>query len=105
GWVDPAAEVPEEGLVVQVMIDRFRGPGGATLTPPASPGGRAGGTLGGVLAEMAAFEAIGATALWLSPVYVNPIEAREGRGDGQLYEGYHGYWVLDSRGVEPQIGG
>ncbi|MCY0990244.1 alpha-amylase family glycosyl hydrolase [Nannocystis sp. ILAH1] len=105
GWVEPAAERPQEGLLYQIMIDRFRGSGGAPLAAPASPGGRAGGTLAGIEAELDAIEALGATALWLSPVYVNPIEAREGRGDGHLYEGYHGYWPLDSRGVDPRIGG
>lgn len=104
-WVDPAAERGEEGVLVQIMIDRFRGPGGAVLDSPPSPGGRAGGTLGGIEAELDALEALGATALWLSPVYTNPVEAREGRGDGHLYEGYHGYWPLDSRGVDPRIGG
>lgn len=104
-WVDPAAAGPHEGVLVQVMIDRFRGPGGAPLSPPANPGARAGGTLDGVEAELDAIAALGATGLWLSPVYVNPVEAREGRGDGHLYEGYHGYWPLESRGVEPRIGG
>lgn len=107
GWVQPAAARWDEGILYQVMIDRFRGPGGAVLAPPASPGGRAGGTLDGVLAELEAgtLDQLGVTALWLSPVYVNPVEAREGRGDGKFYEGYHGYWVVDSRGVEPRIGG
>ncbi|MBZ5714340.1 alpha-amylase family glycosyl hydrolase [Nannocystis pusilla] len=104
-WVEPAAARPQEGVLVQVMIDRFRGPGGATLAPPASPGGRAGGTLDGIEAELESIAALGATALWLSPVYVNPTEAREGRGDGHLYEGYHGYWPLESRAVDPRIGG
>jgi len=105
GWVDPAAARPQEGVLVQVMIDRFRGPGGATLAAPTSPGGRAGGTLDGIEAELESIAALGATALWLSPVYVNPVEAREGRGDGHFYEGYHGYWPLESRAVEPRIGG
>lgn len=107
GWVQPAAESWGDGLLYQVMIDRFRGPGGATLAAPDSPGGRAGGTLDGVLAELEAgtLEQLGVTGLWLSPVYVNPVEAREGRGDGRMYEGYHGYWPLQSRAVEERIGG
>jgi glycosidase len=105
-WVDPAAISWREGLVYQVVIDRFRGDGGASLAPPATPTTRAGGTLGGVLAELETgyFEALGVTALWLSPVYVNPLEARDGR-DGHPSEGYHGYWPLASREVEPRIGG
>jgi glycosidase len=59
-----------------------------------------------VLAELEAgtFDALGVSTLWLSPIYTNPVEAREGT-DGHLYEGYHGYWPLDSRGVDPRIGG
>lgn len=107
GWVQPAAETWADGILYQVMIDRFRGPGGATLAAPASPGGRAGGTIDGVLAELESgmLEQLGVTGLWLSPVYVNPVEPREGRGDGHMYEGYHGYWPLDPRGVEERIGG
>ncbi len=76
------------------------------LAPPATPGSRAGGTLGGLRAELekGTFEALGVTGFWLSPVYLNPTEARAGR-DGRMYEGYHGYWPLDSRGVDPKIGG
>lgn len=103
----PAAERWADGVLYQVVTDRFRGDGGAPLADPATPGSRAGGTLDGITAEIerGTFAALGATALWISPVYVNPVEAREGRGDGHLYEGYHGYWPLDSRGVDPRIGG
>jgi glycosidase len=105
--VRPAAPTWADGLLYQVVTDRFRGDGGASLTAPESPGGRAGGTLDGITAEIEAgsFAAMGVTALWISPVYTNPIEAREGRGDGHMYEGYHGYWPLAPRGVEPRIGG
>jgi glycosidase len=106
-WVEPAASAWGDGLVYQVMIDRFRGDGGAVLAPPAHAGARAGGTLDGVTAELRAgtFEALGVSALWLSPVYLNPSEAREGRDDDHLYEAYHGYWPLDTRAVDPRIGG
>ena len=69
-------------------------------------GRRAGGTLSGVLSaiEGGYFERFGVSALWMSPVYLNPVEPRPGR-DGRMYDSYHGYWPLDSRGVEPRIGG
>jgi glycosidase len=107
GFVGPAAETWADGLLYQIVTDRFRGAGGAALDPPATPGSRAGGTLSGITAEIEAgtFAAMGVTGLWISPVYVNPEEAREGRGDGHMYEGYHGYWVQASRGVDPRIGG
>ncbi len=105
-WTDPAQESWNEGILYHLMIDRFRGDGGATLAAPSAPGSRAGGTLDGVRAEIekGTFDELGVTAIWLSPVYTNPTELREGR-DGHLYEGYHGYWPLESRGVEPRIGG
>ena len=105
--IKPEAETWADGLLYQVVTDRFRGDGGVVLAPPATPGSRAGGTLDGITAEIEGgmFAAMGVTGLWISPVYLNPGEAREGRGDGHLYEGYHGYWPLASREVEPRIGG
>lgn len=107
GWVQPVASTWDDGIVYQIMIDRYRGDAGAALAPPPDAGARAGGTLDGVISELRAgtFESLGVSTLWLSPVYLNPVEAREGRDDDRLYEGYHGYWVLDSRAVDPRIGG
>jgi glycosidase len=94
-----------DGLIYQIMIDRFRGPNGA-LAPPDTPGDRAGGTLDGVRAAVEAgyFTTLGVTTLWLSPVYQNPTGKHVGR-DGRLYEAYHGYWPSEPRTVEPQLGG
>lgn len=105
-WTDPAQASWDEGILYHLMIDRFRGDGGAALSSPPTPGSRAGGTLDGVRAEIekGTFDELGVSALWISPVYTNPTEIREGR-DGHLYESYHGYWPLESRGVEPRIGG
>lgn len=93
-----------DAIVVQVLTDRLRGPDGSALAPPKTPGRRAGGTLDGVRLALPSLEALGATALWLSPVYENPTGLFEGR-DGRAYEGYHGYWPKRSRGVDPAIGG
>ncbi len=96
----------EDGVLYQVMIDRFYGDGGAALAPPATPGSRAGGTLDGVRAalERGDLDALGVTALWLSPVYQNPDEPRQGL-DGNSYEGYHGYWSTAASGVDARLGG
>ncbi len=106
-WIKPAARAWNEGVLYQIMTDRYRGDGGAVLAAPKTPGSRAGGTLDGVRAsvEDGVFDRMGVTALWLSPVYENPQEAREGRGDGHTYEGYHGYWPVDSYSVEARLGG
>jgi len=105
-WVDPAQGAWNEGVLYHLMIDRFRGDGGAPLLPPPNPGARAGGTIDGVRAELESgtFESMGVSAIWLSPVYQNPDETRIGR-DGKVYESYHGYWPEDSRGVEARFGG
>jgi glycosidase len=94
-----------DGLVYQIMVDRFRGPQGA-LAPPSTPGMRAGGTLDGVRAALEAgyFDRLGVTTLWLSPVYQNPAGVFVGR-DGRLYESYHGYWPSQPRSVEDLFGG
>ncbi|MCA9713994.1 MAG: hypothetical protein KC468_04780, partial [Myxococcales bacterium] len=106
-WEQAEAEAWRDELIYHVMIDRFRGDGGAALAPPPDPGARAGGTLDGLRVELerGTFTEMGVSTLWLSPVYRNPEVARQGRDDEHLYEGYHGYWVLDSRGVDPRLGG
>jgi len=107
-WSEPIAPTLADTIVYQVVVDRFRGDGGAVLAPPDSPGARAGGTLSGVLAELEAgrFDDLAISTLWLSPVYVNPDDARPARDDpDQLVTGYHGYWPVDSRGVDERIGG
>lgn len=105
-WVKPALRRWEDAVLYQVVVDRFRGDAGAALSPPSYVGGRAGGTLDGVRAsvESGALGDLGVNALWISPAYTNPVEAREGR-DGHMSEGYHGYWPLDARGVDSRIGG
>lgn len=105
-WVEPASPSWEEGILYQIVTDRFRGDGGSPLATPATPGSRAGGTLDGIRAEIekGTFEALGVSALWISPVYTNPAEYRVGSG-GRLYEGYHQYWPAEPRGVEGRIGG
>lgn len=106
GFVEAAPARPlGDGLVYQIVIDRFRNADGP-LAPPATPGRRAGGTLDGVRAAIDAgyFEQLGVTTLWLSPVYQNLDGEHIGR-DGNLYEAYHGYWPSQPRSVEPKIGG
>lgn len=105
-FVDPIAPQWRDAILYQVVTDRFRGEAGAWLDPPATPGSRAGGSLSGIEAAIdeGYFADLGVSALWISPVYRNPVEPREG-SDGQLYTGYHGYWPVAPHEVEPAIGG
>lgn len=105
-WVEPAAATWADGVLYHLMIDRYRGDGGAALSAPKTPGSWAGGTLDGVRAEIerGTFAELGVTALWLSPVYRNPEGTFPGSG-GHSYEAYHGYWPVDDRAVDPRFGG
>lgn len=107
GWVRPDARGWGDGILYQVMIDRYLGSDGGHLDAPKTPGSRAGGTLDGVRSaiESGQLSYLGVSGVWLSPVYRNPIEAREGQWDGRMYEGYHGYWPVHSQQVEDRIGG
>jgi glycosidase len=105
-WIDPRAAKVTDSVIYEIFVDRFRTSDGKALPAPRSPGARAGGTLDGVRAELerGTFEALGVTALWLTPPTVSPDESRLGRS-GHLEEGYHGYWQLDTRVVDPRLGG
>lgn len=108
-WVEDAPFVWEDALIYQIMVDRFAGADGGSLTPdgyePDRIGSRFGGVLSGIQARLEAgyFDALGANVLWLSPVYEGPAGAWPGV-DGRDYEPYHGYWPVSSE-VEPVLGG
>lgn len=108
-WVSPRAKRWDDALVYQIMIDRFRGDEGAYLSAPSSPaagGQRLGGTLSGVKAALAdgSLDALGVSALWLSPVYQNPTAPQTDRF-GNVVTSYHGYWPIDDAAIEPRFGG
>src|ERR671915_445877 len=49
-----------------------------------------GGDLKGLIARLDYIQALGATAIWLWPVYLNkPVQG----APGQESAGYHGYWI------------
>jgi len=80
-----------DAVFYQILVDRFRRPGGAApLRDPALPV-FCGGDLRGVCEALDELRALGVTALWLSPV--------------QRTANYHGYGVTDHASVEPRFGG
>ncbi len=104
-WAEPQSRSLADWAIYQVMIDRFRGPNGDPLTAPAPMAARAGGHLRGVTQFIASgeFEASGFNALWLSPVYRNPVGSFLGL-DGKMHEGYHGYWPIAESEIDPRLG-
>ncbi len=105
-WVEPEPFDWRGALVYQVMVDRFARADGGALDGAAGISFRHGGELGGVtrLLREGYFEALGVSALWLSPLNDNPEDAEIGR-DGFPAQGYHGYWPADPAAVEPAFGG
>ncbi len=107
-WIDASSGSaepwdPRDAIVYQVVLDRFRGAEGP-LAPPATPSSHAGGTLAGVrqALEGGEIEALGASAIWLSPLYLNPTGEFPGN-DGRSYTSYHGYWPIASQAIDPRF--
>lgn len=60
-----------------------------------------GGDLKGLLGQLDYIKGLGATAIWLGPIYKNkPVQGAL----GQESAGYHGYWILDFTDVDPHFG-
>lgn len=60
-----------------------------------------GGDLAGLTARLDYIEALGATAIWLGPIYRNkPVQGAPGFQSA----GYHGYWITDFTSVDPHFG-
>ena len=103
-----------EEIVYFVLPDRFengnpandRGglKGGDRLQhgfDPTSKGFFHGGDLQGLTSRLDYIQALGATAVWLTPVFRNkPVQG----GPGQESAGYHGYWITDFTSVDPHLG-
>ena len=85
--------VPEwlyDAVIYHVFADRFATSDGHPFHAPATPGGFYGGTLRGVIEQLEYIAGLGATCLWLSPVFPS--------------SSHHGYDATDYRRVEPRLG-
>ena len=110
---DYRAREPEDEIIYFLLPDRFdnadpandRGglSGGRLQTgfDPTAKGFYHGGDLRGVLRRLDYIQSLGATAVWLAPVFKNkPVQG----APGQESAGYHGYWVTDFTRVDPHFG-
>jgi len=65
---------------------------------PTKMGFYQGGDLQGVIDRLDYIKGLGATAIWISPPFVNmPVS--------QGSAGYHGYWITDFTHIDPHLGG
>ncbi|MBE7218415.1 MAG: alpha-amylase [Caulobacteraceae bacterium] len=110
---DFASRPPEAELIYFVLPDRFadgdpsNDRGGAmgdrTVTgyDPTSPGFYQGGDLAGLTQRLPYIQHLGATAIWVAPVFRNKwVQGRPGHQSA----GYHGYWITDFTDVDPHFG-
>jgi glycosidase len=110
-WIEAEAFRWDDALVYMVVTDRFRDgdPGNSPgATPMADPRGDwYGGDLDGLADEIEAgtLDDLGVRAIWLTPFQTNP-EAAYLASDGKHHvTGYHGYWPVRAREVDPRLGG
>jgi glycosidase len=114
-WAAPdfRARPPEDEVVYFVLPDRFEngdttndngGLDGGRLTTgfdPTHKGFYHGGDLKGLTSRLDYIQGLGATAIWLGPIYKNkPVQG----GPGHETAGYHGYWITDFTSVDPHFG-
>ncbi|HXE71754.1 MAG TPA: alpha-amylase family glycosyl hydrolase [Candidatus Nitrosotenuis sp.] len=90
-------------VLYQIVTDRFSDGDTANdyLVDRSRPAGWWGGDLRGVIDKLDYIKDLGATALWISPVYENTQQLRLGEYEGT---GYHGYWIHDHQKVERHQG-
>jgi glycosidase len=62
-----------------------------------------GGDLKGITAKLDYLRDLGATSIWMSPIFRNRAVQNYGRGNSSR-TGYHGYWILDFTDLDPHFG-
>jgi glycosidase len=105
--------LPEDEVIYFLLPDRFENadPGndrgglpGDRLQTGFDPSSKAfyhGGDLKGVIRRLDYIQSLGATALWVAPIFANkPVQGPPGH-EGS---GYHGYWITDFTRVDPHFG-
>ncbi|MBY0283091.1 MAG: alpha-amylase [Sphingomonas sp.] len=110
---DYRARLPEDEVIYFVLPDRFEngdpandrgGLSGDRLKTgfdPAAKGFYHGGDLKGLIKRLDYIQNLGATAIWVAPIFKNkPVQGPP----GQESSGYHGYWITDFTQVDPHFG-
>ncbi|MGL4314827.1 MAG: alpha-amylase family glycosyl hydrolase [Sphingomonas sp.] len=105
--------LPEDDVIYFLLPDRFdngdpaNDKGGLTGDrlktgyDPTAKGFYHGGDLKGVIKRLDYIQHLGATAIWVAPIFKN--KAVQG-APGQESAGYHGYWITDFTQVDPHFG-
>lgn len=97
--LDTHVEDWRDQVIYQLLTDRFAN-GDARNDHRVDPSALAryqGGDWQGIIDRMDYLEALGVTALWISPIVLN-VDTDAG------IDGYHGYWAVDFTRVNPHFG-
>lgn len=107
------ARAPSQEIIYFVLPDRFengnsandrggyRGDRLKTGFDPSDKGFYHGGDLAGLTRRLDYIQGLGATAIWVGPVFKNkPVQGAPGHESA----GYHGYWITDFTQVDPHLG-
>ena len=105
--------LPQDEIIYFLLPDRFENGdttndrGGLTGDrlntgyDPTDAGFYHGGDLKGLTARLDYIQGLGATAIWVGPIFRNkPVQGPQ----GQESAGYHGYWITDFTHVDPHFG-
>ncbi|MBW8858566.1 MAG: alpha-amylase [Caulobacter sp.] len=104
---------PQDEVIYFVLPDRFANGdtandrGGLTGDrlktgfDPTDKGFYHGGDLAGLTARLDYIQGLGATTIWLGPIFRNKVVQGP---PGQESAGYHGYWITDFTDVDPHFG-
>ncbi|WP_437687100.1 alpha-amylase family glycosyl hydrolase [Sorangium sp. So ce176] len=110
-WVEEEPFSWEDALIYMVVTDRYRD-GDPDLNAPPTPGADPRGDwLGGDLEglrrsiEDGTLDELGVRAIWLTPFQENPAGAYPASDGVHQVTGYHGYWPIKAREVDPRLGG
>jgi glycosidase len=110
---DYRARLPQDEVIYFLLPDRFAN-GDPDNDTGGIPGGRLehgfdpthegfyhGGDLAGVIERLDYIQGLGATAIWMAPIFKNkPVQGEAGRE----FAGSHGYWITDFTRVDPHFG-
>jgi glycosidase len=107
------ARLPEDEVIYFVLPDRFEngdpsndrgGLTGDRLATGFDPTSKAffnGGDLKGLTSRLDYIKGLGATTVWLAPIFKNkPVQGSPGHESAA----YHGYWITDFTHVDPHFG-
>lgn len=110
-WVEAEPFRWDDALIYMVLTDRFRdgdpgnNPGATAMADPR--GDWKGGDLVGLRQAIAdgTLDKLGVRAIWLTPFQTGPTQAYKASDGVHYVTGYHGYWPIKAREVDPRIGG